>query len=75
MSQAMSCASALTCARASVARQQRRLGMGLVQVLEDGHGLAQPVAVVQHQRGHEVRHLLVGEGLGELLFLARWMDA
>ena len=46
-----------------VLRQQRRVGMGLVQVLHDGERLVEHVAVVLHQRGdHHLRvdRLVVG---------------
>mmetsp|Transcript_21958 Transcript_21958/g.86125 ORF Transcript_21958/g.86125 Transcript_21958/m.86125 type:complete len:369 (-) Transcript_21958:4452-5558(-) len=56
-----------------ILRQQRRLGLHLVQILEDSHGLAQPAAVIQHQGRHQMGHLLVRKGLGELL-VAGQMD-
>jgi hypothetical protein len=50
ISQAMSSASARTRARPARRRQQRRLGVGLVEVFDDGQRLRQHLLAVAQQR-------------------------
>ena len=57
-----------------IGRQQRRLGMDLVEILDDGERLDQHVAVVERQRRHaplridgaELGRVLLAAALGEM---------